>query len=282
MAAVPPLLFMWSCKFGGVVGLQHRFAPPLISVCGAVVLMLLNFALAELVGAKTTHPLHSQMLNEIAYIECRSAASFDVVRSYYGDALEGVNELNKRDRVCGETTTLALTDDTNYIFEKRLLKEPNNDDSTVYPSWLKTVGSNPLAYLRYRIIVYRTSLRTFGYLDPYNSFYDGRDPDPYPDKVSSEPANPLGLTDLLSHYMDFASEKLDPFFVRYFGSALFSSLPALRSGEGTWLRPWCVSQASLTLRPISLPCPLLTSGTPTGPYSRKYSPPFCYCPTPLL
>jgi hypothetical protein len=212
VAAVPPLLFMWSCKFGGVVGLQHRFAPPLISVCGAVVLMLLNFALAELVGAKTTHPLHSQMLNEIAYIECRSAASFDVVRSYYGDALEGVNELNKRDRVCGETTTLALTDDTNYIFEKRLLKEPNNDDSTVYPSWLKTVGSSPLAYLRYRIIVYRTFLRTFGYLDPYNSFYDGRDPNPYPDKVSSEPANPLGLTDLLSHYMDFASERLDPFF----------------------------------------------------------------------
>ena len=222
MAAVPPLLFMWGCKFGGVVGLQHRSAPTLISICGALVLLFINFALGELVGAKTTHPLHYQMLNEIAYIECRSAAPLDVVRSYYGDALEGVNELNKRDRVCGETTALALTDDTNYIFEKRLLKEPNDDDSTVYPAWLKTVSSNPVAYLRYRIMVYLTFLRAFAYSDPYNSFYDGRDPNPYPDRVSSEPANPLGLTDLLSHYMDFASENSIPFFVRYFGWAPFS------------------------------------------------------------
>lgn len=212
ITAALPLLVLWSYDFAAVLGLRNSIAVPLLTASAVATLLVANIALGELVTVEKTHPLHHQMLNEIAFIQCQSKGPLDILRSYQGEALERLNEIDKQTRLCGQNYSLAAEGDTDDIFERQLLKTPEGDDPSVFPAWLQTVSSHPLEYLEYRLIVYRTFLRPFSYAHPYYIFCDGTDNNPYPDRFSAEPANPLHLTKLLAHYVRFAAKRFDLFF----------------------------------------------------------------------
>jgi hypothetical protein len=216
VTAALPLLVLWSYDLAAFAGLRHSFAIPIIAGSAVATLLVANLGLDELVTVEKTHPLHHQMLNEIAFIQCQSIGPVDVLESYQGEALERLNEQEKQTQLCGQVYSLAAEGDTDDVFERQLLKRPDDDDPNVFPAWLQAVRSHPFEYLEYRLVVYRTFLRPFSYAHPYYPFCDGTDANPYPDRFSAEPANPLHLTALLDRYIRFASKKIDLFFRPFF------------------------------------------------------------------
>jgi hypothetical protein len=214
-AAALPLLVLWSWKYAGQ--LPKKIGVLLCTGFVTAILLLTNFGINKLLIMEQTNPLHHEMLNEIAFIQCHSWGSFDFLKFYQGEVLkQQLNQAERQIKLCGQVDALASEGDTDDIFERNILKAPDDGDRKIFPLWLQNVIAHPLEYLEYRLTVYRTFLRPFEYARPYYVFCDGRDPNPFPDRFSSEPANPIGLTNLLASYIGLASKTLGLFFRPFF------------------------------------------------------------------
>ena len=98
---------------------------------GAIVFLIHFVGSAAELGERTCQLRH-QMLNEIAYIQCRadnSSSLSSFFDSYGGVALQAMtSEQERQTALCGQIEALASSGDTDDVFEKKLLKTPSNND----------------------------------------------------------------------------------------------------------------------------------------------------------
>ena len=235
IAAALPLLILWGHNFAGLINIRHRFSAALFTAgAAATILVLTNFAIDRLLAVEQTNPLHHQMLNEIAYMQCHSGGPVDLLTLYPGDALKELSPADRQIELCRQVDELAAGGDTDDIFEKEILASPDDDDPRIFPLWLQTLRAHASEYLAYRLIVYRTFLRPFSYLRPYYVFCDGRQPNQFPERFSSEPANALGLATVLRDYIGLASKMLDFLFRPFFWLIAL----VVTAGLSLWKKTW--------------------------------------------
>ena len=246
IAAALPLLVLWGHNFAGLFNVRHRIGAASLycrgrrDTPGPRQLCHRPFLAVE-----QTNPLHHQMLNEIAYIQCHSGGPVDLLTLYPGDALKQLSPADRQIELCRQVDELAAGGDTDDIFEKEILVSPDDDDPRIFPLWLQTLRAHASEYLAYRLIVYRTFLRPFSYLRPYYVFCDGKQPNQFPERFSSEPANALGLATVLRDYIGLASKMLDFLFRPFFWLIAL----VVTAGLSLWKKNMGC-RADLPLRPL--------------------------------
>jgi hypothetical protein len=231
ITAALPLLILWSNEFAVPLHRGNRFGALFCATSLAATLFLINFVVSEAVIVERTSQLRHQMLNEIAFIQCHANSPSSLSNffdSYGGVALQAMmNEQERQTALCGQVEALASSGDTDDIFEKKLIKNPSNNDPDLVPLWLENVSQNPLAYLQYRLKVFNAFLRAVGYSQPYYVFCDAAEPNPFPERFSSAPANPFGLSTFLTSYIVVAAKWLDLFFRPFFWLITLTATAAL-------------------------------------------------------
>jgi hypothetical protein len=205
VAAVLPILLLWSYQYVRFRDIKNKYSVPLITIFLLFIFLLINPGLNRIFSVEKTDLIRSQHLSEIVFIHCHSAPQdFSMLKKYYGESLTQMKPQYRQKYLCDLVSSLASTDDTGKIYDQNILDdEPDSQDDQIPTLWIKSVESHPSLYLQYRLLVYMAFMRPFSYTEPYYVFVDGMDTNPLPIKLPFEVLNPFGLSKLLKHYVNF-------------------------------------------------------------------------------
>jgi hypothetical protein len=205
VAAVLPILLLWSYQYIRFRGINNKYGATLITISLLFIFLLINPVLNRIFSVEKTDLIRSQHLSEIVFIYCNSAPqNFSILEKYYGERLIQMRPQYRQNYLCDQISSLASTDDTGKIYDQDILDdESDSKDDQIPALWINSVESHPFLYLKYRLQVYTTFMRPFSYSEPYYVFVDGMDENPLPIKLPFEVLNPLGLSNLLKHYVNF-------------------------------------------------------------------------------
>ena len=207
IAAVLPLLVLWSYRYFHFTDSNSKYGVSLITSVTLLLCLVGNFGLNRLFSVDKSYSLIEQHLNEIVFIECHSdSEDFSLLERFYGQSLMQMAQQQRRGYLCEKVSSLASSDDTGKIFDQDILYDGSDSRGpTILELWAQSVKSHPLLYLDYRLRVYKTFLRPFSYSGSYYVFVNGMDKNPLPIELSFEVLNPFGFTKLLRDYVTFSA-----------------------------------------------------------------------------
>jgi hypothetical protein len=217
-AAALPIVVLWSDQYLRSSRFKNLLNLPVVTLLVIVAYLLLNLGFSHFIAFEKTSPLNAQLLNEIFFIKCQSHdSSFDSLQPYFGDQSLAIKSPYRQHYICDRIDSLATTEDTNEIYDQKIIQEPDSQDHQIKALWGRTVSQHPFLYLKYRWIVYRTFLRPWRYPEPYYTFVDGLDDENFlPFKLSFQAFNLGGSAEILREYITLSSQYLQLFFRPFF------------------------------------------------------------------
>jgi len=217
IAAALPIMVLWSYQFVRLTGIHNKYSIPLVTLSISLGYLLINLSFSTFISFEKTSPLNAQLLNEIIFIQCQlDSKNLDIINNYYGENLIEIDPKNRTKYLCNQVSLLAKTEDTNVIYDEKILESPDYNDPYIRTLWAQNVRSHPLSYLKYRLKVYITFLRPLNYPEPYYVFLDGMDENPLPFKLNFKVLNPFELTKILNDYIAFTSSHIHLLFRPFF------------------------------------------------------------------